>query len=86
MENINFISHADYGMHLAFMVVGTTIPSVIQTTLEAVSIPVISDPIESYPMTHLNSLFFINSSFYSRRVKVQESQWVMSGVIQHRPG
>jgi hypothetical protein len=25
MENIYFISHADYGMHLAFMVVGTFI-------------------------------------------------------------
>ena len=40
-----------------------------RTRIEEVSIPVISAPIKLYHMIHFTSLFVINSSCYSRRLK-----------------
>jgi hypothetical protein len=45
-----------------------------ETWIEEVSIPVISAPIKLYHMIHFTSLFVINSSCYSRRLKEQRQR------------
>jgi hypothetical protein len=57
-----------------------------QARIDEVRVSVISAPIKLHHMIHFNILVYIISSCYSRRLNIQEAlQWVMLGVIQHRP-